>query len=193
MASRSKVEELLSRYNHVCRQIKDERKALRKAKRKAVDTEKALEIVRSVAIRVQEEAHKQIAEIVTKCIRAVYPDEPYEFRIVFEKKRNKTEARLAFFKDGVEEHPKEGSGGGVLDVAAFALQISCMMLYRPKRRRLFVADEPFKNVNGAANRKRAAIMVETLAEELGLQIIIVTGYDWLSIGKVIDLDMGKGG
>ena len=125
---------------------------------------------------------------MTRCLKAVLDNEAYEFKIEFEQKRGRTEAKLILERDGlILENPAEEAGGGVLDVAAFALRLACVALALPRRRRLLVLDEPFRFVNGEEYQSRIGGMLEVLAAETGMQIILVTDDDWLKIGKVIQL------
>ena len=69
--------------------------------------------------------------------------------------------------------------GGVLDVACFALRVASLILTKPPRRRLLILDEPFhflslEGANGHKNLLRARELVHSLAEELGIQFIVVT-------------------
>jgi len=148
--------------------------------------EEAVSIAQVVAKTVQEDAHTRISGVVTRCLATVF-DEPYEFHIRFERARGRTEARLVFVRDGQEIDPLEASGGGVVDVAAFALRESCLMLSRPARRRAVLLDEPFKFVS-ADRRGRVRAMLEGLAADLGTQFIMITHIDELRCGKVIELD-----
>lgn len=168
------------------RRVKEERKSCEAAERQIRAAAKAQEIVQAIAVGVQERVHKQIAELVTRCLRTVFQQD-LSFQIAFEKKRGKTEARFVFLENGEEMDPREGSAGGAIDVAAFGLRLACLLLQRPTRRRLLIMDEPFKNINGEANQERAGALVEALSEETGVQFIIVTDDDWLKVGKVIKI------
>ena len=168
------------------RQSTEERQALESAREHLKDVQEAQVILQSVAQTVQQEVHKNISQIVSRCLAAVFPH-PYEFRIEFERKRGKTEARLIFVRDGNEYDPLRGTGGGVVDVAAFALRLACLVLSKPKPRQLLILDEPFKNVHGEGNRERCARLLEVLSKEMGVQFLIVTGLEWLKIGKVVEL------
>lgn len=159
---------------------------LEEAKKEYKAATKAQKIIQSVAQTVQQQVHDRIAGIVTRCIEAVF-DDPYEFKIIFEQKRGRTEARLVFVRNGEEYNPSDSSGGGVIDVAAFALRLSCLVLTRPPLRRLLVLDEPFKNVNGTENQERVGNMMTMITKELDVQIIMVTDDEWLKIGKVIEV------
>jgi DNA repair exonuclease SbcCD ATPase subunit len=154
-------------------------------KRRVRNVFKAQQIAQTVSQAIQKQVHDQIATVVSRCLKTVFTD-PYEFRIEFDKKRGKTEARLVFVRDGEEYDPQEGAGIGVMDVAAFALRLACLLLQRPKRRRLIVADEPFRCVS-KEYRGRIAQMVSALAEEFDFQFIFVTHDQEFELGRVVRL------
>lgn len=149
------------------------------------DAEEAQRTVQIVANGVQQQAQGRIAGVVSRCLSSVF-DEPYEFRIVFEQKRGRTEARLVFVRNDVEVDPMTAAGGGVVDVAAFALRLSCILLSRPRVRRLMVLDEPFKFVS-EEYRVRVRQLLESLAKELQFQFIMVTHIKELETGHVVNL------
>lgn len=147
----------------------------------------ARQIVQDLAQAVQQKVHERIAGVVSKCLAAVFP-RPYTFHIVFVKKRGKTEAELEFRRDGHTLRPREGVGGSVLDVAAFALRLACLGLQRPKRRKLVVIDEGFRGVSKRQmNKKRTRKLLETLASELGFQIIQVSHDVGFRAGTVVEI------
>lgn len=149
--------------------------------------EAALALTQGVAAAVQQRAHQRIAGVVSRCLTMVF-EEPYEFRIEFTSKRNKTEAKLTFVRDGlVLEDPADEAGGGVVDVAAFALRLAAIMFSRPKLRRVVIMDEPFRFVS-RGYRARLANMLETLATELDMQFIIVTHMPELQAGTIVELE-----
>lgn len=148
--------------------------------------QEAQQIVQAVAETVQREAHSRIAGVVSHCLAAVF-DDPYEFQIRFEQARGRTEAKLVFVRDGLEVNPIDACGGGVVDVAAFALRLSCLMLARPARRLVVVLDEPFKFVS-ADRRPRVRAMLEGLAKDMGVQFITVTHIEELRCGTVVEVE-----
>jgi len=150
------------------------------------DADEAQCITQAIAEAVQREAHDRIAGIVSHCLAAVF-DDPYEFRILFEQARGRTEARLVFVREGMEINPIDSSGGGVVDVAAFALRLSCLLLSRPAVRRLVVMDEPMKFVS-ADKRARVRAMLTSLATEFGVQFPMVTHINELRCGHVVEID-----
>lgn len=179
------VGELTAEATYQRQKLSDERRLLEQAKKHAENVTAATLIVQDVAKHVQEQAHASIAAVVSRSLAAVYED-PYEFRILFEKKRNRTEARLVFYRDGMEVDPGSQSGVGPVDVAAFALKLACLLVRRPSVRKLVVADEPFKHVDEEKMPRVRALLL-TLAEEFGFQFVIVTHQRELRCGKVVEL------
>lgn len=164
------------------------RKQYRQALREARDALKAREIINTVARLVQERAHRQIQSVVSRCLAAVF-ENPYRFKIKFEKKRGKTEAVPVFVRDGFEFAPTDGVGGGVLDVAAFGLRVAEVLMQQPASRRLLVLDEPFKFPSlRKGYRERVRDLLVTLAEELDFQVVIVTHDPTFEVGRTISLD-----
>lgn len=138
----------------------------------------------------QQQAHDRISNVVSRCLSSVF-DDPYEFRIEFERKRGKTEANLKFVKsDMVLNEPIKQAGGGAIDVASFALRLSCLILQRPVLRRVLILDEPFKNIRGKIYRRRVRALIEDLSKELGVQFILNVdsdAYPEFLLGKVVEI------
>ena len=149
------------------------------------DADDAQEIVQAVAETVQEEAHKRIAGVVSRCLETVF-DEPYRFNINFERARGRTEAHLVFIRGEHTVNPIDASGGGVVDVAAFALRLASIMLARPPKRRLVILDEPFKFVS-AEYKDRIRMMLEGLSEDLGVQFVMITHDEALCCGRILEV------
>ena len=116
------------------------------------------------------------------CIR----DSPYTFQIRFEQRRGRTEATIELERDGIRVDPMTAAGGGVVDVAAFALRLAALVLVQPPARRLLVLDEPFRFVS-LEYRHKVRELLTTLADEMRVQFIIVTHQDELRCGKVIEV------
>ena len=165
--------------------LEDLKKSQQDAKERLKTSLDCQELAQIVAQGVQQRAHSMIAKVVSQCLEIIF-DEPYEFQIVFERKRGKTEARLVFQRDGMEIDPMTSSGGGVLDVAAFALRLAAITLTKPHARRIIIMDEPFRFVSEAF-RSRIKDMLESLAEEYGFQFIMVTHIKELICGRNIAL------
>lgn len=183
---RGRANALLAEYNHAHAQVTDEKTRLEEAKERVLTATQAQQLIQGVAQQIQQRAHDKIVAIVNRCLQAIFED-PYDFRIVFEKKRGKTEARLVFLRQDREIDPLTAAGLGVVDVAAFALRVACVMLSRPSKRRLLVLDEPMKMLS-ANHGPAVAQLLTTLTEELKMQILLVTHNPALVGGQVIEVE-----
>lgn len=174
----------IAKRKHAYATILMEKDRLEKCKQTEDATLLAQQHLQELALVVQQRSHRQISQIVSRCLAAVF-DDPYEMKIDFVRLRGKTEARLVYLKDGREVDPLRTSGG-VLDVSALALRLAQLMLSMPQSRKLLVLDEPLKGVS-AANLPKAAALIETLSKEMGIQIILVTHNEALEVGTVYQL------
>lgn len=165
--------------------FENEQKELDKATSLLHAAQEAQEVLQHLAQAVQQQAHQKISEVVSSCLSTVF-DDPYEFKIVFERKRGRTEAQLRFTRRGIDVDPLTAAGGGMVDVAAFALRIACLVLHRPKLSRVVVLDEPMKFVS-AKYRDNVKEMMERISKDMGVQIVQVTHIEELTMGKVIEL------
>lgn len=179
------VRNLEGQFNTIERSIKRETEALDECLVKLKQAQDAQEILQHLAQAVQQLAHQRISEVVSSCLASVF-DDPYELKIQFERKRGRTEAQLRFTRRGLDIDPCSAAGGGMVDVAAFALRIACLVLHRPRLSRIVVLDEPFRFVS-AQYQDNVRAMLEELAEEMGMQIIFVTHNESYATGKVVEI------
>ena len=187
ITTRKKINELLSDFQFAKKQLRQEKQNLIEAEDNYTNTEQAQQITQQIAQTIQQQAHNKIARVVSRCLETVFDDEDYGFKIHFERKRGKTEAKLVLTKNNNEiENPLDADSGGVLDVAAFALRLSSLILAKPKLRRLVVLDEPFKFVS-AEYLQNVKLLLEGLARDFKVQFIMVTHIKQLQIGKVIEI------
>jgi hypothetical protein len=137
------------------------------------DLEKAQAIIQLVAQATQEELKYHVSELVTLALASVF-DDPYEFEVAFEQRRNQSECDLFFVRDGQRINPIVASGGGAVDVAAFALRVSLWSLRNPHNRPILILDEPAQHIKGDEANIKFIQMVKAVSERLGLQIIMVS-------------------
>lgn len=149
------------------------------------DALEARRIGQEIARKTQTQAAKPLVDIVNRCLAAVFPD-PYTLDILFELRRGKTEVDLRFSRDGHTVDPIGASGGGVVDIASFALRLAVMMLSTPRVQRVLVLDESFRFVS-VAFRPRLKELLQQLTTELGVQIVQVSHIADLAIGNVIQI------
>jgi len=143
----------------------------------------ATQILRDLYEQTQERFHGQIMQIVSYCLKEVFGDDAYEFRILFEQKRNQVESRIAFFRGGEEFDPLLASGGGTIDVAVAALRVAVIYLTRKTLRSIVLMDEPFRYLS-VEYRPKGAALLEKLAEEFGFQFVLTTHAQEFALGKV---------
>lgn len=186
MSRREKLNLAKIKYLSSLERKQKEEEELDKAKKHLEHMLEAQNIIQEIAKVIQTKGQEQLASIVTRCLEAVC-DNPYEFKIIFEEKRGRTEARLVFIRDGREIDPTTESGLGVVDIASFALRLSSLLLIRPAKRRVLVLDEPFRFVSeGVIPRVRELLL--SLSKELGVQFIIITHEKGLRAGKILELE-----
>ncbi len=143
-------------------------------------------VLQGIARTVQQQAHTRLSGVVTRCLAATFED-PYTFEMVFENKRGQTETIPVFRRNGhTITDPMNQAGGGVIDVAAFALRLGALVLSRPARRRVVCMDEPFRFMS-VALLPRLRGMLHTLSVEMGIQFIITTHSNELVAGHVVQI------
>ena len=144
------------------------KKKLRKEK---TMKERALELVKDVALKTQKQLEFHLNEMVSAALNSVF-DEEYEFVVKFQKRRDKTECDLYFKKGEHLVDPLRFSGLGAADVAAFALRCAAWSMNKEYRNTL-ILDEPFKHLKGEMENIRVIELMKTLSEKLNLQIICI--------------------
>lgn len=180
-----RVKRLRAELKHARLTVTGERLAIKSVRKTLKTAKQGQEILQTVAASVQQQAHDQIAGVVTRCLETVF-DVPYEFRIEFTRKRGKTDAELVFYRDGNRVNPRRQGGGGCLDVAAFALRVAKLVLHKPAGRRVLIMDEPFRHVD-RKNAVRLRELVLSLAKDFSIQFVLVTHDPVLAIGKVVTI------
>ncbi len=148
-------------------------RTVREKKRDLSRHEKAREIIREVGLKTQQQLSFHISDITSLALEAVFIN-PYKLVVDFVQRRNKTECDLYFDRDGNRVEPLQASGGGAVDVAAFALRIASWSMQRPKSRNVVILDEPFKHLKGVRENILVLDMVKEISKKLGIQIIMVS-------------------
>ena len=139
--------------------------------------QKARAVVAEAGKYTQSYLKEYIENMVTTALQSVFEDD-YQFIIDFDIKRNKPEAKISLKIRGEEVDPKDSCGGGVLDVASFALRIVLYSIQNPRTSNVIILDEPFKFLHG--NLENASQLLKKLSKDLNLQFIIVSQLEELS-------------
>lgn len=181
----SKIKELFQQAKGMDKQIvntlEQKKFDLKKVEERLKNLEQAQIFLQTVAQETQEKLKFEIEDITNLALETCFPGE-YEFEIQFNIARGKTEAKL-LFKDqrsGKELDPMECSGGGVVDLACFALRIASYAL-ESGTDNVIILDEPFRFLSRDL-QQRAGEILKTLSDKMNLQIIMVT-----HIGEFIDI------
>jgi len=185
---RQRLNAKLLHHQSVTTSLQREKENLERTQAKKDISAQANTILQAVFAQIQENVHKTISDIVTRCLKAVFGDETYEFRIAFEQKRNKIEAEIQFIKNNEVFDPLTQSGGGILDVASFGLRLSAVLLSQVNRkRRILILDEPFRFLS-VEYRPKIRDLITQLSEELDFQFIMVTHAQELEIGEIVRIE-----
>lgn len=189
---RATVEQRKGKKQQIENQIKSLHSDIKVLKRDIRRHEKALEVLKIVALKTQQQLQYHISDIATMALEAVFPD-PYELVAEFVQRRNKTECDLLFERDGERLDPLTASGGGAVDVASFALRVASWSMERPRLRNVLVLDEPFRYLSVNLLPK-ASEMLKRVSENMKLQIIMVTHSEELIEGadRVFTVERRKG-
>lgn len=171
-ALRNNLEQQKGRRDQTAHDIKRTEEGLEVLAKNLVLHEKAREVIRQVGLATQQQLQFHISEITTLAMDAVFQD-PYELVAEFVERRNKTECDLYFVREEERVHPLSASGGGTVDVAAFALRVASWSMQNPKSRNVLILDEPFKHLKGEEENTRVLEMVSEISEKLNVQIIMV--------------------
>ena len=157
-------------------------KALAQHRVQLAGTLEAQSILVEVAKAVQTEVRTVVESIVSQCLSAVFGDNAYRFEIEFVTRRSRSEADFWLIRDGLRLEPTGLVGGGVVDVVSFGLRLAALVLSKTKRR-LIIADEPFKFVS-AEYRHKVRDMLQMLSDDLGVQLIYVTHVTEYAMGNI---------
>ena len=191
-ALRNKLEQLKGQKAQIQKSLTSLRTETRDLKRSLHRHEEAREIIKEVGLITQSQLSFHISDLVSLALSAVFPD-PYELKVDFVQRRNKTECDLLFVRDGMEIDPIEASGVGAIDVAAFALRIASWTMTNPKNRNVIILDEPMRFLS-TGYQEKASAMIKEISQKLGLQFIIITHEEVLtsSADKIFEVSIRKG-
>ena len=146
---------------------------------RALSIIEAQTIIQKIAVETQTQLRFKIEDIVNKILETTFPE--YSFELEYEVKRGKSEANLKFYKGTHQVDPMENDGGGIVDVCCVALRLAIWSL--SDTRPILILDEATKHLS-AKDAPRFAAVFSTIANELGIQVIMPTHSD--AIREVAD-------
>lgn len=135
---------------------------------------KAIEVLNRVQQVTREKTKREFESLVSFCLNFIF-EEPYTFKLDFEKRGNLQNLNFKIEKPGYDESYDllSTQGGGVLNIISFALRIILMEISSPKIQGFFLADEPFANLSENYHN-RASLLLEELSKKLKRQFIIIS-------------------
>lgn len=131
----------------------------------------ARECIQKAKQMTQESLQGRLSKIVTDALQLVMFDMDLGFSVEFMVRRNSTECDMWITEGGEKYHPLDSCGFGAADVASFALRIGMWSLNKSEP--FMVFDEPFRNL-GSIHMPNAAMLMATLSEEMGIQMMVTT-------------------
>lgn len=156
--------------NIIQTQIDDYKQELKDIEYETHCADNARSILKLAARKTQEKIEVHLSDLVTNAFNMIL-NSPYKLDVKFVEKRNKTECEINFERNGFLFRPKFTTGGGVIDIASFALRLAYWKLEKTIPIMLF--DEPFKYLSSRLIPK-AVELLNLLVEQFEMQFIIIT-------------------
>ena len=142
--------------------------------------EKAAAVLASIGEERQQAAQVQVETLVTRGLQSVFSEE-LSFHIVQSMNGARPEVNFlvrSTLADGkiIETDVLSSRGGGLASVVGFLLRVVIMLLNRKAQENVILLDETFGMLS-AEYEGRMAEFLRMLADEAGLQFILVTHSD----------------
>lgn len=189
----SKYNNLMGQKQNILDNIVAENNNVISSKNCLSDIEMAQKLLQKVATQLQNKLSIKINEFVTYALVYVFESDKYKFDLEFVEKRGKTEVEMKLTTpDGgvmLDSINDIATGGGVLNVIAFALRIALWHLQTNKEN-FFIMDEPFANIS-ADRLGNMANLVQEISERMGVQFIFVSHLEKFNNEKFIKINVQK--
>jgi wobble nucleotide-excising tRNase len=135
--------------------------------------EKAQNIIQIVAKETQQTLQYHISDLVTLAMEYVFQQD-IDVVLEYLDQNGKTIVDINVRKEGKSIDPLFGSGGGVVDICSFALQLALWSLQPKRSRPVLILDEPLIRLKGSDLPVRGLSMIKQLCTKLGMQVIMVS-------------------
>lgn len=158
------------------RQAVDARESAVSARNKARTSQWAHDLLTKLADRKREEVRVRVERIVNAALRAVFgPTISFRFDVTTLRGVVAIRPEVGFSVKGGPVHfvGVDQVAGGVVDVVSLAVRVAVLLSRRPALRPVLIADEPLKHLSDEY-LPAAAEMLRRLADECGLQMLIVS-------------------
>ena len=165
--------------NIILKNINEKEEDVNRLKTYLDNLQKARAIIAETGKYTQNYLKGYIENMVTMALQAVF-EEDYQFVIDFNIKRNAPECTFYLKINNIEIDPKNAVGGGVLDVASFALRVVLWSIESPRSTNTMILDEPFRFLHSQHLIENAVKMLKDLSNKMNLQFIIVSQIEEIS-------------
>lgn len=154
-------------------EIERDKRAIEGAKSELEVSEEVVDLLTKYASLKEDEIKTKIDRVITKGLRAIFPDEDFESRLDFTVKRGQAVAEPKLITGELETNIVDADSGGVANVVGFLYQLLVLALRKPRQRQIIFADEPFKNLS-EEYLEATGEFIRTLTDRLGMQVVLIT-------------------
>lgn len=157
------------------------------AEKSSASYAEAADAIAKLAERLGSQTVKTFESITNRCLETVFGD-AIKLKLHHAESGGGTEVKVTVSTcDGEDVDPLTACGGGVVDVVSFGLRLAAIICDVSQPRKILILDEPFRFVS-VNYRAKLADMLESLASQCGVQIIMVTHFSEFTIGDVIHVE-----
>jgi len=188
----NRIEYLKGRRDNLQTQISQKEKEWDEIGKTLNNVLEAQAILQRAAQDTQEKLEYYIGDMVNLALSSIF-ESVYNFNLTYESKRGQSEADMCLYKGDKRLNIMNDTGGGVVDIVAFALRVASWKIRQPfSTRSVIILDEPFRFLS-AEYQIKAGEMLTSLSKNLGLQFIIVTHSENLmdTANKVFEVTINK--
>ena len=165
--------------------------SIKRNERSLIRHTEAAELIKIAGLKTQEQLQYHISDLTSMAMEAVFHD-PYEIKVEFIQRRNKTECDIYFIRNDHKVDPLDSSGIGTVDIATIALRVACWSMNIPHTQNVIILDEPLKNLD-KQKQELGSMIIKEISQKLGIQFIIVTHEEVLAsyADKTFEVTMNK--
>ena len=144
-----------------------------------------LDLLTKYASLKEDEIKLKIDKVITKGLRAIFPDEVFDSQLDFDVKKGQAVAEPKLITGELKTDIVNADSGGVANVVGFLYQLLVLAQKKPRQKQIIFADEPFKNLS-KEYLEATGEFIRMLADRLGMQIVLITHQEELKdIGDVV--------
>jgi len=170
-----RVGELKGEYNTLLSQQEKSEVLIEELKNDELLYAQAVELLSLVQVVTRDRVKESFETIVTHALNFILNSDKYSFHLIFGRRGNLQELNFAVqTPDNPEPHSLlDTSGGGVINVVAFALRVVLMEISNPKINGFMLLDESFANLS-AEYQPRASEFLKEINEKFSRQVVMIT-------------------